>query len=155
MWTQFSVFKYCYVLLTIQLNTSLGGSYLSAEMQSVYSAAPAGWATGHLLGRVFPSAEMQSVYSAAPADWATGHLLGRVLPLCRDAVGVFCSPGRLGHRTLVGEGFSLLQRCSRCILQPQPIGPLDTCWGGSYPSAEMQSVYLQPQSTGVFICHII
>ena len=25
---------------------------------------------GHLLGECYPSAEMQSVYSAAPADWA-------------------------------------------------------------------------------------
>ena len=28
-------------------------------------------------GEYYPSAEMQSVYSAAPADWATGHVLGR------------------------------------------------------------------------------
>ena len=48
---------------------SLGESY-SSLMQSVYSAFPAHWATGHSLGESYPSAEMQSVYSTAPADWA-------------------------------------------------------------------------------------
>ena len=28
---------------------------------------------GHSLGMFYPSAEMQSVYSAAPADWAKGR----------------------------------------------------------------------------------
>ena len=84
------------------------------------------------LGGSYPSAEMQSVYSAAPADWA---LVGRVLPFCRDAVGVFRSPSRLSSRW---AGLTLLQRCSRCILQPQPT---ELSLGGSYPSAEMQSVY--------------
>ena len=107
---------------------------------------------------------MQSVYSAAPTDWAlvgsgltplqrcsrcilqpqpTGPSLEVVLLLCRDAVGVFCSPNRLGPRwkwsysfaemqsvystaptdwALVGSGLTPLQRCSRCILQPQPAG---------------------------------
>ena len=50
---------------------SLGrGSYPSAEMQSVYSTVPAGWATGHSLGESYSSAEVQSIYSTAPADWA-------------------------------------------------------------------------------------
>ena len=35
--------------------------------------------------------------------------------------------------------FTPLQRCSQCILQLQPTGPL--VGGGPYPSAEMQSVY--------------
>ena len=48
---------------------------------------------GHLLGGSYLSAEMQSVYSTAPADKA---LIGGVLPLCRDAVSVFYSPGRQG-----------------------------------------------------------
>ena len=122
----------------------------------------------------FPSAEMQSVYSTSPVDRATGLSLGRggsfllqrcsrcilhpqstgqqdsrweegVLSFCRDAVGVFYIPSRLGNRTLVGKrgffpsaemqsvystspvdwatglslergGSFLLQRCSRCIL---------------------------------------
>ena len=113
-----------------------GESYLSAEMPSVYSAAPS---TGHLLGESYPSAEMQSVYSAAPTPQDT----------CWGSL-------------------TLLQRCSRCILQPphQPTGPQNTSWwwgilpfcrdavsvfcsplhtgyllGESYPSAEMQLVY--------------
>ena len=48
---------------------SLGESYPSAEVQSVYSTAPANWTTGHSLGESYPSAEVQSVYSTAPADW--------------------------------------------------------------------------------------
>ena len=73
--------------------------YSSAEIQSVYSTAPADWATEHLFGgggsptslqgfsrcillpkltgaqdirwrgKSYPSAEIQSVYSTAPADW--------------------------------------------------------------------------------------
>ena len=43
-------------------------------------------------------------------------------------------------KTLVREGLTPLQRCSQCILQPQLTKPQDTL-GGSYPSAEMQSVY--------------
>ena len=97
------------------------------------------------LGWSYPPAEMQSAYSAAQIDWATGHSLGRVLPLCRDAVGVFYSPNRLGHRTLVWEGLTPLQRCSRRILQPKSTGPQDTCLGGSYPPAEMQSAYSTAQ----------
>ena len=80
---------------------------------------------GHLLREILTSAEMQSVYSTAPADWDVisrtlvsgvlplcrdavcilqtqptemsypGHLLREILPLCRDAVGVFYSPSRL------------------------------------------------------------
>ena len=42
----------------------LGGSYLSAAMQSVYSAVLADW------WEVYPFAEVQSVYSTAPAAWA-------------------------------------------------------------------------------------
>ena len=198
-------------------------------MQSVYSAALADWATGHSLvgGGSYLSAEMQSVFSAPLADQAIGHFLGkgltplqrcsqcilqpkptgpqdilwgRVLPLCRDVVGVFCSPSRLGHRTFFGGGSYLsaemssvfsapladqarghflgggltpLQRCSQCILQPQPTGPQDILWGGVLPlcrdvvgvfctlsrlghrtflgegsnsSAEMQSVYSAAQA---------
>ena len=39
--------------------------------------------TGHSLGLSYPSAEIQSVYSLAPTDWATGHLLRE--SYCRNA----------------------------------------------------------------------
>ena len=39
-------------------------------MQSVYSTAPADWATGHSFGKSYPSTEMQLVYSTARTDWA-------------------------------------------------------------------------------------
>ena len=48
-----------------------------------------------------PSAEKQLMYSAAPDDWATDHLWWSASPICREAVDVFYSPSRLGHRTLV------------------------------------------------------
>ena len=51
---------------------------------------------GYSLEESYLSAEIQSVYSTAPADWATGDSFGGVLPLCRDTVGVFYCPSRLG-----------------------------------------------------------
>ena len=52
---------------------------------------------GHRIhvGEVYPSVQMQSLYSTTQAIWATGHSLGK---------------------------FTSLQKCSRCILQPQPTG---------------------------------
>ena len=44
-----------------------------------------------------------------------------------------------GHS--LGGGLISLPRCSWCILQPQLTGSQDTHLVGSYPSAEMQSVY--------------
>ena len=63
------------------------------------------------------------------------------LPLCRDVVGVFYGPSQLDHRTLVDVGPTPQQRSSQCILRPQPTGPQDTRWCGSYPLTEKQSVY--------------
>ena len=96
---------------------------------TVYSTAPAEWATEHLLERITP---LQSVYSTAESDWTTGHLLGETY---FSAVGVIYSPSRLDHRTLVGRDIPL---CSWCILQTQPIRPQDTCWGRLTP---LQLVY--------------
>ena len=58
-----------------------------------------------------------------------------VIHLNRDAVGVFYSPNQMHTRW---GCLTLLQRCSRCILQPQPNGPT---LGVFYPSAEMQLLY--------------
>ena len=74
-----------YWILTIWLFSvisghSLGDSCPSAELQLVYSTAPADWATGHSLGESYPSAELQSAYSTAPAVWATRHSLGESYP---------------------------------------------------------------------------
>ena len=77
---------------------SLGESYpLQRCSQCILQPKPTGL-PGHLLGESYPFAEMQSVYSATQAHWATGALVGGVLPLCRDAVVVFCNPSRLGTR---------------------------------------------------------
>ena len=48
-----------------------GRSYPFAEGQSVYSTAPADWATGHSLEVFYPFAKKQSMYSTVPTDWAT------------------------------------------------------------------------------------
>ena len=148
--------------------TIVGKSYSSAEIQSVYSTAPADWHVRHSLRDFYPSTEILSVYSAAPADWATRQSLGSLtplqisrqcvllplpigpqdnrwefLPLCRYPGSVFYCLCRLGHRTIVGKSYpfaeiqsvystapptrwgslTTLQRCSRCILLPQPTGP--------------------------------
>ena len=84
------------------------------------------------LGKSYPYAEIQSVYSTTTTDSA---LTGEVLPLCKDSVGVFYSPNGLGSPW---GSLTPLQRCSRCILQPQQTRP---SLGKSYPSAEIQSVY--------------
>ena len=59
---------------------SLRGSYPSADVQSVYSAAPTNWTTGHSFGESYPSADVQSVSSAAPANWTTGNSFGETYP---------------------------------------------------------------------------
>ena len=48
------------------------GYYGFPQIQALFSVTP-----GHSLGEEsYLSAEMQSVYSTAPADWTTGHSLG-------------------------------------------------------------------------------
>ena len=120
-------------------NTHWAGSYLSAEMKSVYSTAPANWTEiDWVISRIFIrqrsylSAELQSVYSTAPAecaeiDWVISWILWcGVLQLCRDTVSVFYSPSRVCWDRLSNIldtmvwGLTALQRCSQCILQPQP-----------------------------------
>ena len=54
---------------------SLKEFYSSAEIQLMYSTAPADWATGHSLRESYHSAEMQLMYSTALADWDTRHSL--------------------------------------------------------------------------------
>ena len=47
--------------------------------------------------------QSSSITEVSPSDCLVsyaGYSLWRVLPLCKDTVGVFCSPCRLGHRTL-------------------------------------------------------
>ena len=76
--------------------------------------------------------QRSSISWASPSDFPVlykGHSLVEVLTLCRDAVDVFYSPNRMGHKTLVGESLFSLQRCSRCILQPKLTGPQDTLSG--------------------------
>ena len=64
-------------LLHIPQNSSITGTSPSDCLVSY---------TGHSLEESYSSADMQSVYSTAPADLATGHLLeGGVIPDCSEA----------------------------------------------------------------------
>ena len=74
---------------------ALGESYSSAEMQSVYSTAPAEWTTRHSLRESYPSAELQSMYSTAPAEWTTGHSLGESYSSA-ETQSVFLQPQSTG-----------------------------------------------------------
>ena len=93
------------------------------------------------LGESYSSTEMQSIYPTAPVDWATRILVGGVLLLNRDAVDLFYSPNRLGYQNTRWGSLTPLQRCSRFILQPQSTGLPESSLGESYSSTEMQSIY--------------
>ena len=96
-----------------------------------------------------------SITRASPLDFlmsCSGHTLVEVLFIYRDAVGVCYCPSRMDYSTLIGGDLTPLQRCSWCILQPQPNGPQGTLWWGSYPSVEMQSMYsTAPADCAVFV----
>ena len=106
---------------------------------------PQGWAVsslsdsllsylGNLLGESYPSAGVQTVYSTAPADWATRALVRGVLLLCREAVGVFYSTSRLGHRTLVGGVLPHRSEAVGLFYSPSRVGHQDTRWWSSNTS---------------------
>ena len=64
--------------------------------------------------RVLRIPQSSSITGDSPSDYLvsySGHTLrGGVLPFCRGAIGVFYSPSRLGHRTLVWGWFLPLCR---------------------------------------------
>ena len=78
---------------------------------------------GHSLEESYPSAKMQSVYSTPTTECATMKVVGGVLPLCRDAVVVYYTHNRLRHHETRWGSLTPLQRCSCCILHPQPFAP--------------------------------
>ena len=114
--------------------------YTSAEIQSVYSTAPANRAemaychTQDSRWICYPPAEIQSVYSTAPADWtemAYCHIQDNCwvsYPLQRFSRCIILQPQPTGLRWLIvtpktAVGYvTRRQRFSRCILQPQPTG---------------------------------
>ena len=150
------------------INRTLVGRVLPLCRDTVSGFYSPNWLGNRILvvGDGNSSADMLFVYSTASADWAIGYSLRGVLPLCRDAVGVFYSLSWLGNKTLVegslitaemqsvystasadwAIGHSLrgvlsLQRCSRCILQPQLTGPQDTRWWESYLCRDAVGVF--------------
>ena len=89
-------------------------------------------------------AQSSSITGTSPSDCLVsylGHSLGSVLHFCREAVGVFYSPSWLSHSLGVPTS---LQRCSRCILQPQPTR---LHVGGPTPLQRCSRCILQSQLT--------
>ena len=82
-------------------------------------------------------------YGTLPQPTGPKTLVGDGLTLFRDAVGVSCYPNQLGHKTLGGGPYPL-QRFSRCILQHQPIGLQDTCWGSLILCGDAIYVFCSP-----------
>ena len=67
--------------------------------------------------------QYSSITEASPSDCLVpypGHLLEESCIYAEKQLVYCIAPGRLGHRTLFfgGEGLTLLQRCSKRILQP-------------------------------------
>ena len=87
-------------------------------------------------------AKNSSITGVSPSDCLSRTLVeGLVLPLCREAVGVFYSFIRLGHMSLVrGRVLPLCGDAVGVFCSLSRLGHR-TCFGGSNPSAEMQSVY--------------
>ena len=73
-----------------------------------------------LVGKVFTRVEIQS-YSKAAANYATEHSLEKSYPV---------------------------QRCSRCILHPQPTRPQDTRWRSLTPCRDAVVVFYIPSRLG-------
>ena len=116
-------------------------SYPSAEKQSVYSTAPAEWATKTLIGWVllFYWAAVSVFYNFSWLGHQDTHWQG--VTLCRETVCVFYSSSWMGHQDTHWQGLTPLQRSSQCILQLQPNGPPGHSLAGSYTSTEQQLVY--------------
>ena len=118
-------------------------SYSSAEMQSMYSTSPVDWATRWgwesltLLQRC-----SQCILQSRP----TGPLFEgkRVLLLCRDAIGVFYSSGRLGHvRNGISNLISNVIFVSLCALSIRK----ERIHQSSHPNYEKMHIY-QPLRSG-------
>ena len=98
----------------------------------------------------YPSAEMQSMYSTAPANWATRTLVGGVLPFFWDAVGVFYSPSRLGHWHTIWWGFTLYRDAVSVFYSPSWLGHGHTLWCGITP-LQRCSLFMQLQQSGQLV----
>ena len=122
---------------------SLGESYLSAEMQSMYSIAPVDWANTRwesLIPRQRCSRCILEPLSTGPT------LVGRVLSLGRDAVDVFYSPCRLGQHSL-GESYPSAEMQS--VYFRAPVDWANTRWE-SLIATQRRSRYIQwMQTTGL------
>ena len=90
-------------------------SYPSTKMQSVYSTVPATLAPRHKLWGFNPHQRCGRCILQSPQTGPQDKLWGWVLVVCLGGVDEFYSPSTLGHRTLIGDVFLLLQRYKLCI----------------------------------------
>ena len=75
-------------------------------------------------------------------------LVGRVLPICREAVGVFCSPNRLGHMTLFRGVLPLCREAVGVFCSPNRLGHM-TLFRGVLPLCrEAVGVFCSPNWLG-------
>ena len=81
---------------------SLRESHCFAEIQSVYSTTPAGWFNRTFVGACLIPMQIftRCILQFQPTVPQHTHCVG-VLPFYRNAVGLFNSPSRLNHRTLI------------------------------------------------------
>ena len=129
---------------------SLVESWPSVEKQSVYSVAPADWATGLSLKVGLTSLQISSrcILQPQPNGPQDSRWRWERAYLSAEKQSVYSKqPYPTGPQDSRGGGLTSLQRSSRCILQPQPNGPQDSRWRWerAYLSAEKQSAYsIQP-----------
>ena len=78
--------------------------------------------------------------------WVISRILdGGVLLLCRDAVSVFCSPSRLGHRTLFRGGLPLCRDAVGEFYSPSRLGHCS--WGSGWVNTH---IHMNPRGPSPF-----
>ena len=112
-------------------------------MQSVYSTAPANWATGHLLGSLTPLQRYSRCILQPHVNWPTGHLLESLTPLQRCSRCILQPHVNWPTGHLL-ESLTPLQRCSRCILQPHVNWPTGHLLESLTPLQGYSRCILQP-----------
>ena len=126
-----------------------GESYSSAEMQSVYSTdkATADRDIGDSLGEVLPPLRgyIQCILQPQPTGPQETHWEGPNSHYS-DAVCVFYSHSRQDHRRLIGRSLTPITRMHSVYSTVAADWVTEHALVGSYPSAELQSVYFTAQA---------
>ena len=119
------------LLFSVLWHSLVGGITLCRDAVGVfYSSSRLGYRI--LIGGVLPFCRNAVGVFYSPSCLSNRKLGGRGLHRCSDAVVVFYSPSRLDHGAHCGRSLTLLQRCNRWILQPQPTRSQSKMWEESY-----------------------